>query len=201
MGRSGGLFHFPEEVRRTAQTAEYLELERLEELDAEQVLTWAIERFHPSLALSVAGGAEGMTVLDMALRIEPGLRAFTLDTGKLHRETLEYFETVEEHFGIEIERHRPDPGQLERMESAFGTELMFKGINFRALCCEVRKLHPMKKALKGLDAYITGLRRTQAATRVSGRSWLVMRFQTVMVPLLLPEAMVSPLEEKASAVV
>lgn len=136
-----------------------------EAMDAPELLAWGLETYHPSLAVSVAGGAEGMVVVDMASKMVPDLRVFTLDTGKLHEETLLYFEAIEKRYGIVIERFRPDPGQLERMVGAFGEDLQFKGVNFRALCCQIRKLYPMKLALQGRDAYITGIRRSQAATR------------------------------------
>lgn len=136
-----------------------------EAMDARGVLGWALDSYHPDLAVSVAGGAEGMVVVDMASQMVPDLEVFTLDTGKLHEETLLYFETVEERYGIRIRRFEPDPGQLERMISAFGEDLYFKGVNFRALCCQVRKVYPMKHALQGRDAYVTGIRRSQTATR------------------------------------
>jgi thioredoxin-dependent adenylylsulfate APS reductase len=148
-----------------AQTAASLDLEKLESEDAVGVLGWAFENFHPSMAISIAGGSEGLAVLDMAFRLEPSVRLFTLDTGRLHRETHELFEQVERRYGIRIERHHPDPGQLKRMEDAFGADLMYDGVNFRALCCQIRKIQPMKRALSGLNAYVTGIRRSQTATR------------------------------------
>ena len=105
----------------TQRTAS-LDLEALESEDAVGVLSWAFENFHPNMAISIAGGSEGLAVLDMAVRLEPNLRVFTLDTGRLHRETHELFTAVERRYGIEIERHHPDPGQLKRMEDAFGAD-------------------------------------------------------------------------------
>lgn len=152
-----------------AQTSVETDLEKIESLDAPAVLSWAFESFHPKMALSVAGGAEGLVVLDMAVRIEPGLRVFTLDTGRLHAETLEFFDGVEQRYHIEIERIHPDRRQLERMVSAFGPDLQYTGVNFRALCCQIRKVYPMKRALAGMDAYVTGIRREQTATRADTR--------------------------------
>ncbi len=152
-----------------AQTAESLGLEKLEGEDAVGVLSWAFESFHPNMAISIAGGSEGPAGLDMAFELEPSAPVFTLDMGRIHRETHALFEQIERRYGIQIERHHPDPGQLKRMEDAFGADLMYDGVNFRALCCQVRKLQPMKKVLSGLEAYVTGIRRSQAATRADIR--------------------------------
>lgn len=138
--------------------------DKVEGFDALEVLTWALDTY-PNVALSVAGGTEGMVVLDMATRIRPDLRVFTLDTGRLHQETLDFFDAVERHYGLTIHRYHPDPGQLQRMLDAFGEDLQYRGVNFRALCCQIRKLYPMRHALEGMDAYLTGIRREQAATR------------------------------------
>jgi phosphoadenylyl-sulfate reductase (thioredoxin) len=148
-----------------ARTATAVEFDPLEDLGASEVLAWALETYSPDIALSVAGGTEGLVVLDLATRIRPDVRVFTLDTGRLHRETLRFFDQVEDRYGITIHRYHPDPGQLERMAAAFGADLQYRGVNFRALCCQIRKVVPMRHALAGLDAYVTGIRREQTASR------------------------------------
>lgn len=142
-----------------------VDLDRTESLDAEGVLAWALERYHPRLAISVAGGSEGLVVLDMALRLEVSVKLFTIDTLRLHPETLGFFDEIEGHYGVKIERIRPDLGQIDRMQAAFGADLMFDGANLRALCCQVRKVLPLNHALAGLDAWVTGIRRDQTASR------------------------------------
>ena len=62
--------------------------------------TWALERFHPRMAISAAGGVDGMALIDMAWRIDPSVRVFTLDTGRLPPETYTLFEEVRERYGI-----------------------------------------------------------------------------------------------------
>jgi 3'-phosphoadenosine 5'-phosphosulfate sulfotransferase (PAPS reductase)/FAD synthetase len=66
--------------------------ERFEDASAEALLAWALERFHPKMAISAAGGVDGMALIDMAWRINPDVRVFTLDTGRLTSETYSLFE-------------------------------------------------------------------------------------------------------------
>ena len=56
---------------------------RFEHTAAEELLEWALDRFHPRMAISAAGGVDGMAIIDMAWRINPDVRVFTLDTGRL----------------------------------------------------------------------------------------------------------------------
>src|SRR3954447_16013810 len=82
--------------------------ERFEAASAQDLLAWALETFHPRLAISAAGGVDGMAIIDMAWRIDPSVRVFTLDTGRLPAETYSLFEEVREKYGIEVEFEFPD---------------------------------------------------------------------------------------------
>src|SRR3990170_8245844 len=139
--------------------------ERFEHASAEALLEWALERFHPRLAISAAGGADGMVVLDMAWRINPEVRVFTLDTGRLPPETYSLFEEVRERYGIDVEFELPDRGRVERLITRHGPNLMYRSVNLRLSCCEARKVAPLKRKLTTLDAWVTGLRRDQWKTR------------------------------------
>lgn len=148
-----------------AEVAFELEEARLEHVPAQEVIAWALERFGSRIAISVAGGSEGLALVDMAVAIDPAVRVFTIDTGKLHDETHEVFAAVEARYGITIERIHPRPVDVEKMEASFGPDLMFQGVNLRALCCQIRKVLPLDRALEDLDAWMTGIRRGQASTR------------------------------------
>ena len=82
--------------------------ERFEDAAAEDLLAWALERFHPRLAISAAGGVDGMVLVDMAWRLNPEVRVFTLDTGRLPAETYDLFERVRERYGIAVEFEYPE---------------------------------------------------------------------------------------------
>jgi len=141
--------------------------ERFEHASAEALLEWALERFHPRLAISAAGGADGMVVLDMAWRISPDVRVFTLDTGRLPPETYALFEEVRERYGVRVEWEYPDTETVSNLVTAHGPNLMYDAVELRLACCEVRKVEPLKRKLATLDAWATGLRRDQWRTRKS----------------------------------
>jgi phosphoadenosine phosphosulfate reductase len=131
----------------------------------QEVLAWALDRFHPRIAISAGGGAEGMVIVDMAWRVDPSVRVFTLDTGRLPQETHDLFDRVRERYGIEVEVQFPEAPQLEKLVRAHGTNPMYRSVDLRLLCCQVRKVLPLVKYLDGMDGWITGLMREQWATR------------------------------------
>ncbi|HXO21134.1 MAG TPA: phosphoadenylyl-sulfate reductase [Thermoanaerobaculia bacterium] len=135
----------------------------------EEVLAWAIERWHPRLALCTSFQAEGMAIFDMAWRINPAVRLFTVDTGRLPEETYEMIETVRGHYGVEVEIRFPDALRVEAMVGRFGPNLFARAVEARLLCCSVRKVEPIRGALDELDAWVTGLRREQWASRANIR--------------------------------
>ena len=136
---------------------------------AEEVLAWAFDRFHPRISISIGGGAEGMAILDMALRIQPDARVFTLDTERLPQETHDLIEKVQQRYGIEVEVQRPEPAHVQKMVQRHGEDLMYDAVDLRLLCCQVRKVVPLNRYLEGLDAWVTGLRREQWASRAEVR--------------------------------
>ena len=139
--------------------------DRFEHAGAEELLRWALERFHPRMAISAAGGVDGLAIIDMAWRIDPRARVFTLDTGRLPPETYALFEEVRDRYGINVEFEFPDRQQVERMMFVSGPNLMYRSVDDRVRCCEIRKVEPLKRKLATLDAWVSGLRRDQWKTR------------------------------------
>jgi thioredoxin-dependent adenylylsulfate APS reductase len=139
--------------------------DRFEHASAQELLAWAIEAFHPRLAISAAGGVDGMALIDMAWRIDPRIRVFTLDTGRLPPETYALFEEVRERYGIDVEFEQPDGDAVSAMMTEHGPNLMYQGVDLRLACCELRKVQPLKRKLATLDAWVAGLRREQWKTR------------------------------------
>jgi phosphoadenosine phosphosulfate reductase len=123
----------------------------LEAQSAEEVLADAIERFHPRLALACSFQKEESVLLHMLMRLRPDARVFTIDTGVLFDETRETWRAVEERYGVRVEVFDAlDPdGEPWTAEH----------------CCSVEKVAALERALGGLDAWITGLRREQGPTR------------------------------------
>lgn len=139
---------------------------RLEEKSPQQVLEWALSEFHPKISLASSFGAEDMVLTDMLRKINPDARIFALETGRLHQETYDLMDKAQEKYG-DFEIFYPDTVRLEEMTRGHGLNLFYKSMTLRKLCCEVRKVEPLKRALSDLDAWITGLRRDQASTRVA----------------------------------
>jgi thioredoxin-dependent adenylylsulfate APS reductase len=134
--------------------------------EPDEVIRWALETFPPErVAVCTSFQVDGMAILDMAWRINPRVRVFTVDTGRLPRETHAIIEQVRERYGLEVEVYRPDPAQIEQMVKQHGEDLYYKAVPLRLRCCEVRKVKPLVRVLHDLDCWITGLRRDQWATR------------------------------------
>jgi len=138
---------------------------RFEGEDAETVIRWALERFHPRIALATSLQAEEMVILDIAWKTNPGVRVFTLDTGRLHEETYMIMEQIREKYGISVESYFPQRQAVEALERERGFYSFRRSVEERKYCCGIRKVEPLGRAVNGLDAWITGLRREQAVTR------------------------------------
>jgi len=139
---------------------------RLEGASPEEVLAWAAGEFHPRIALASSFGAEDMVLIDMLSRVHPRPRIFTLDTGRLPQETYDLIEHARARYG-DIEIYAPEAARVEEMVTQHGPNLFYRSVELRKLCCHVRKIEPLHRALDGLDAWITGLRREQAPTRTA----------------------------------
>ena len=125
----------------------------------------AISAEHSPAALSSSLGAEDMVLTDAILRERLPVRIFTLDTGRLHPETLDVLEQVRARYGYDIEVYRPDPAAVDTYVRDFGLDAIYQSIELRTRCCHIRKVEPLDRALAGKSAWVTGLRRSQSATR------------------------------------
>lgn len=136
--------------------------------DAQRLIEWAVARFHPRLTLSASFGApEGMVLLDMLHKIEPGVRVFTLDTGRLPQATHDLIDRTRDRYGVHVEVVFPEPSEVVAMVRQHGQNLFYESVEKRQLCCRIRKVEPMRRyfATAGIDAWIAGLRREQGVTR------------------------------------
>jgi phosphoadenosine phosphosulfate reductase len=132
---------------------------------APEVLHWAFESFGSRVQMASGFGAEGMVLIDIASRINPDLRVFTIDTDFLFPETYRLIEKVEKRYGIQVERVRPRLTP-EDQEEVYGPALW--SIN-PDQCCALRKVEPLKEKLATLRAWITAIRRDQTAIRATAR--------------------------------
>ncbi|MGH9145211.1 MAG: phosphoadenylyl-sulfate reductase [Vicinamibacterales bacterium] len=140
-------------------------LPRLEAMTAEEIVRWALERYGQRLALASSFGAEDVVVIDMMMAVDRRARVVTLDTGRLPQETYSVIDAVRERYGLHTEVFFPKADDVQQMVSEKGLNLFYHSIENRKLCCAVRKLEPLGRALSGLEAWMTGLRRVQNVTR------------------------------------
>jgi phosphoadenosine phosphosulfate reductase len=134
----------------------------LEPASAEEVLRFAVDRFHPRLYVACSFQKEASVIMDLLLRIEPEARFFTLDTGVLFDETYATWRRVEEHYGITVDRYAGL--SLEQQAAEHGDALWTRDPD---RCCSIRKIAPLEDALADVDAWISGLRRNQSAGRAN----------------------------------
>jgi len=110
-------------------------------------------------------GVEGMVLTDMIARHRLPIAIATLDTGKLHEQTLALITRIQERYGIEVQTFRPRAESVVHFVRRHGENAMFESVDLRKGCCEVRKVEPMKRLLEGRSAWVTGLRRAQSEER------------------------------------
>jgi phosphoadenosine phosphosulfate reductase len=131
--------------------------------EAEDILRWAVDRFHPRLALSTS--FKDAAIIDMLSRIRTDFRVVAIDTGRLPEETYECADAIRQRYGVHIEWVFPRHESVERLVRDKGMYSFRESLENRQECCYLRKVEPLSRALSGLDAWITGLRRDQGAAR------------------------------------
>jgi len=141
------------------------ELPSFEEQSASDVLAWALNEFHPRIAISASFQAESVVIIDLAAQIRPDVRIFTLDTGRLPQETHELIDQVRHRYDLKIDVIVPDNARVQAMVRQHGMNLFTRHQTQRMLCCHIRKVEPLRRALADLDGWITGLRRDHGGAR------------------------------------
>ena len=129
-----------------------------------EILEWAVETYGDRLALSASfGGPEGMALIDMISRITDEVTILTIDTGFLFDETIEFREEVMRRYKLPLEVLRPKLSVEEQVER-YGEQMRTCSPD---LCCQVRKIEPLERALEDYDAWMTGIRREQTPQRAN----------------------------------
>ena len=111
--------------------------------------------------------AEDMVLTDLILRDRLPIAIFSLDTGRLHPETLAVLDKVKATYGYDIALYRPQAAAVEQYAAQNGADAFYNSVEMRRECCRIRKVEPLGRALAGKRAWITGQRRAQSATRTS----------------------------------
>lgn len=139
--------------------------QRLESAHPQEILEWTDERFGDRALQMSSFGIEGMAIWDIYWKVNPQARLATLDTMRLFEESYDLMDRIQQKYKVQIEVHYPDLREVGQMIRQHGMNLFYKGIQNRKLCCEIRKVNPLDKALNAADAWITGLRREQGMKR------------------------------------
>jgi len=134
----------------------------LEGREAEHVIRKVLQTFGRDAAIAFSG-AEDVALIDMAVKTGLPFSVFCLDTGRLHPETYRFIEKVRTHYGIEIETLSPEATELRAFVRKKGLFSFYE--DGHQECCGVRKVAPLRKALLGYRAWITGQRKDQSPTR------------------------------------
>lgn len=138
---------------------------RFADADAEAILDFALAAFGSQLAFACSLGLEDAVLVEMASRRGTKPRIFFLDTGRLHPETYDTLARLQERYSVRIETHFPDAAAVEAFVNAHGPNAFYGSLELRKACCAIRKVEPLTRALRGAEAWITGLRREQAPSR------------------------------------
>ena len=110
-------------------------------------------------------GAEDMVLTDLIVKAKLPIEIFSLDTGRLPPETYDLMATVDKHYGLKLKVYFPLAEEVESFVRNHGINGFYDSVTLRKACCHVRKVEPLKRALAGKRAWITGLRAQQATTR------------------------------------
>ena len=130
---------------------------------AESVVRWALETFHPRLA--IATSLQDSVLIHLATCVRKDIRVFSLDTGRLPEEAYVCADEIRQRLGVRIEWYFPRHEAVEKLVTERGPFSFKQSLNDRRECCHIRKVEPLGRALDGLDAWMTSQRRDESVTR------------------------------------
>ncbi|MDD5180823.1 MAG: phosphoadenylyl-sulfate reductase [Gallionellaceae bacterium] len=130
------------------------------------LLNEAVRGYAP-VAFANSLGAEDMVLTDLIAKHQPGIAMFSLDTGRLPQETYDLMQAVRARYPVPLHIYFPDAALVEEYVAQNGVNGFYDSVELRKRCCHIRKVEPLHRALAGKKAWITGMRREQAATRGS----------------------------------
>jgi phosphoadenosine phosphosulfate reductase len=137
----------------------------LENATPMETLKFFLDEYRGEIAFATSLGAEDQVIAQMLGRLDPSVCIFTLDTGRMFQETYDLLDITQRKYGIRIQTFHPDAASVEAMVNRKGINLFYDSVENRKLCCHVRKIEPLNRALKGMKAWISGLRKGQSLTR------------------------------------
>jgi phosphoadenosine phosphosulfate reductase len=134
--------------------------------DTQATLERIARDFSPAVFASSLA-VEDMVLTDLILRANLPIAIFTLETGRLHKETLGMLDRIRETYGYEVKLYKPEQAAIDAYVQQNGLNAFYDSIDMRKECCRIRKVEPLNRALIGNKAWITGQRRAQSSTRAA----------------------------------
>ncbi len=128
------------------------------------VLANAVRDYAPVIFANSLG-AEDMVLTDLINKYQPDIEMFSLDTGRLPQETYDLMQEVRAHYSVPLQIFFPDTRRIEEYVAQNGVNGFYDSVELRKSCCHIRKVEPLRRALSGKRAWITGMRHEQALTR------------------------------------
>jgi phosphoadenosine phosphosulfate reductase len=138
-----------------------------ERIERARRLLAGVEKNHSPATFASSFGAEDMVILDLIARDGLAIDIFTLDTGRLPKETHALIALVRDRYGIDIDLYSPWPASVDAYVEQHGLDGFYDSVEARVACCGIRKVEPLRRALAGKRGWITGLRREQVESRAS----------------------------------
>jgi len=138
---------------------------KLKDLTAQELIEYFLNEYSERVALSSSFGAEDQVLTHMMLNINKNANIFTLDTGRVPYETYNVMDSTNLKYGIKVNVFFPKNEDVEKLYKKQGINGFYESIENRKACCNARKIEPLKRALKPLKVWITGLRASQNITR------------------------------------
>ncbi len=137
-------------------------------MSPENILTLAYKAFGKQISFATSLGEEDQVITDMIATHAPGIEIFTLDTGRLFSESYDLWaKNQKKYTHISFKVYFPNAQAVEEMVGQKGINLFYESVDNRKLCCGIRKVEPLRRALSRVDAWITGLRSAQSLTRTN----------------------------------
>ncbi|MHC3993220.1 phosphoadenylyl-sulfate reductase [Thiomicrolovo sp. ZZH C-3] len=142
---------------------------RLAGSSADEVLAYFAQQYGGRIALASSFGAEDQVLTHLLQPHREQIGVFTIDTGRLPYETYDVMDRTNQKYGMNIDVYFPNPSDVEALYKTQGINGFYDSIENRKRCCQARKIAPLRRALQGMEVWITGLRREQSPTRETMR--------------------------------
>ncbi|MCA5003617.1 phosphoadenylyl-sulfate reductase [Sphingobacterium bovistauri] len=139
--------------------------DRLQGLNAAQIVQYIVQKFGNKAVFSTSFGIEDQVLTHLIAEASGEIDVFTLETGRLFPETYYVWNRTLERYKLPIKAYYPQAALVEDMVTKKGPSSFYDSVENRKECCFIRKIEPLKRAIKGYEIWLTGIRAEQSANR------------------------------------